>query len=201
MASQHGVRLALLNASMTGAEVVRWHSYITYRRLLSNLLAKFDLIVPMSDLNFGHFCLFGAEMRKMPGWCGDLKHASALGAGMWYLNKPRPADVKALRHGLHGRPTWVASHTAPGEEDLVARVHKRIASQLPRVRTVLVPGDAMRCSEVRARTRVLLVPMGLWSVGVWTCGKTGVLRSPHLCVCRAWHASSKSRPECTPATP
>ncbi|KAG1655366.1 hypothetical protein FOA52_012093, partial [Chlamydomonas sp. UWO 241] len=153
MAAQHGVRLALLNASLSGDEVLRWHSYVTYRSLLSNLLAKFDLIVPLSDMDFGHFCLFGAEMRQMPGWCGDLKHASALGAGMWYLSKPAPEDVKALRQGLHGRPTWVASHTVPGEEALAARVHKRLAGSVPHVRSVMVPADPARSAAVAACLR------------------------------------------------
>eukprot|EP00955_Chlamydomonas_euryale_P077630 362982-Chlamydomonas_euryale.AAC.19 len=118
----------------------------------------------MSDLDFGHFCLFGAEMRQMPGWCGDLKHASALGAGMWYLSKPAPGDVKALRRALHGRPTWVASHTVAGEEALVARVHGRLRPQVPRVRSVVVPSDPRRAAAV---ADTLATGHGL-SVDVWS---------------------------------
>lgn len=49
VASQYGVRIALLNATLSGDEVLRWHSYKAYRTLLSRMLSNFDLIVPVSE--------------------------------------------------------------------------------------------------------------------------------------------------------
>ncbi len=53
VASQYGVRMALLNASLSGDDLLMWHSYKTYRRLLTRMLTKFDLIVPQSDIVSG----------------------------------------------------------------------------------------------------------------------------------------------------
>lgn len=35
----------------------------------------------------------------MPGWCGDLKHAAALGAGMWHLHRPCQTSTRQLARG------------------------------------------------------------------------------------------------------
>jgi len=50
IASSYGVRMAVLDGRVSGDDVTRWHSYKTYRSLLSDLVSKLDLIVPSSDL-------------------------------------------------------------------------------------------------------------------------------------------------------
>ena len=54
---------------------------------------------PSRFQDFGHFCLFGAEMRQMPGWCADLNHAATLGAGVWHMSRPGREDVRRLQAG------------------------------------------------------------------------------------------------------
>ncbi|GAX73628.1 hypothetical protein CEUSTIGMA_g1079.t1 [Chlamydomonas eustigma] len=165
VAAQYGVKMALLNGQLSGDDVLAWHSRRVQRAVLSDIMSKFDLIVPSSDLDFGHFCLFGAEMRQMPGWCGDLRHASALGAGVWHLSRPQPQHVKQLRSALGRRPTWVAAHTQPGEERVITQVHCRIAASqhLHELRTILVPAEGGRCLGLRH----YLETQGL-SVDLWT---------------------------------
>jgi 3-deoxy-D-manno-octulosonic-acid transferase len=50
VAAQYGVKMALLNGRLSGDDVLAWHSKRVQRALLSDVLSKFDLIVPSSDL-------------------------------------------------------------------------------------------------------------------------------------------------------
>lgn len=53
----------------------------------------------------------------------------------------------------HQRPLWLAVHTQPGEEDLVAAAHVSLTAQHPGLCTVIVPADRARCREVAAMLR------------------------------------------------
>ena len=55
--------------------------------------------------------------------------------------------------GLGRRPTWIAAHTQPGEEHLVARVHLRLTAKLPGLRTIVVPAEGSRCAGLRRALR------------------------------------------------
>ena len=50
LASEYGVRLALLNGSLPAHQMVEWHSKQSSRQLLGDVLQKYALIVPQSDV-------------------------------------------------------------------------------------------------------------------------------------------------------
>ncbi len=70
-----------------------------------------------------------------------------------------PADaaerVAALRRrwDLHGRRTWIAGSTHPGEDAVVLDAHRRLCRQIPGARLLLVPRHPSRCGAVAALCR------------------------------------------------
>jgi hypothetical protein len=62
----------------------------------------------------GRFCILGATLGQMPGWCSDLKYAAALGTSVWRLWKPRPgrcgaAVISVVYHSIVMKPCRYAA--------------------------------------------------------------------------------------------
>ncbi len=99
------VRLALINAHMDPKDLLRWHAQRHTRRTLGEVLEKFSLIIPQSDVDVGRFRIFGASMRQMPGWCNELKYAAQMGGSVWHLWKPADLELLQLREGAPSAPS------------------------------------------------------------------------------------------------
>jgi 3-deoxy-D-manno-octulosonic-acid transferase len=85
----------------------------------------------------------------------------------------RPLSSFVHPTALGRRPTWIASHTRGGEEDLVARVHLKLRSQMPELRTIVVPADPIRClSLCQSLTEVHGLSIDLWEGPSGTCEYT-----------------------------
>ncbi|MBL8573671.1 MAG: 3-deoxy-D-manno-octulosonic acid transferase [Hyphomicrobiaceae bacterium] len=57
-------------------------------------------------------------------------------------------DLATLRAAIDRRPVWLAASTHPGEEDIAADVHHRLADRLPRLLTVIVPRHPERGGDI-----------------------------------------------------
>ena len=174
-ASSHGVKLALLNAKLP-ADLVRWHSSAANH---SRVLSNFDFILPSSEHDYTQLQLFGADLEKMPGWCGDLTSASTLGSGSWLLSQPQGKDITLLTQQLGQTPTWIAAHTEPGEEAVVAQVHLALLSSSSQggapgqkmLRTIVSPagGGWDRRFEIRGEFEALGLTVDNWTHPGATC--------------------------------
>ncbi|KAL6757321.1 3-deoxy-D-manno-octulosonic-acid transferase-domain-containing protein [Haematococcus lacustris] len=147
-ARRYGVKLALLNARMSTEDLLKWHTSRGRRRMLKQMVDSFSLIIPQSDMDVGHFRIFGTSTRIMPGWCSDLQHAAALASGVWQLWTPKEERVGSLQQKLAGRPCWLAAHTEAGEEEVVAELHAALAPHLPGLLTLVLPSGQERCAAV-----------------------------------------------------
>lgn len=70
-----------------------------------------------------------------------------------YDGAPLPAEpeaLEALRAALGERPRWLAASTHPGEEALIAEVHRTLAAHLTDLVTMIVPRHPERGPEIRA---------------------------------------------------
>ncbi len=98
------------------------------------LLSQFDSIVAQSRLDAERFTALGASKVQC---LGNLK----------YDAPPLPCDDGALERlgrQIGARPVWLAASTHPGEEQLVAMAHQKLATAFPDILTVIVPRHAVR---------------------------------------------------------
>ncbi|HUC10815.1 MAG TPA: 3-deoxy-D-manno-octulosonic acid transferase [Stellaceae bacterium] len=88
-----------------------------------------------------------ARLRRLGGRnviaLGDLK------AG----GNPLPADpaqFRRLRREIGPRPVWLAASTHPGEEEIVAAAHRRLAAAHPDLLTIVAPRHPVRAEALAA---------------------------------------------------
>jgi len=129
-AGRRGVPLGLLNGRMSAASVARWQRFPGLAKLL---LGQFHFILAQSPADQARFQAFGVSAACL----GNLKFAAL----------PLPVDdavLADLRRAVGSRPLWLAASTHPGEEILVAEVHRRVAVDVPGLITVIVPRHPQR---------------------------------------------------------
>ncbi|MCH8998852.1 MAG: 3-deoxy-D-manno-octulosonic acid transferase [Proteobacteria bacterium] len=168
-----GVDLALVNGRVSAGSYASWRRF---RPLIGHLLRQFSLTLAQSREDAAHLRDLGAAD---PLRLGNLKFAAPPLAA-------DPEELAAFRGVLGARPCWLAASTHPGEEDIVAQVHARLAPRFPGLLTLLVPRHpdrgaglaeglrsrglrvALRSARqpVRAETEIYLADtigeMGLW---------------------------------------
>lgn len=136
-AHRQGVELTLLNGRMSSKSYRSWR----YLRPMSRrLLGLFSQVLAQSPQDQNRFRALGA---RNPVYLGNLKSAApALTAD--------PAELATLRAALGARPCWLAASTHPGEEQIVARVHARLAGEHPGLVTLIAPRHPDRGPEIEA---------------------------------------------------
>ena len=130
-----GVPLVLMNARMSDKSYRGWGRFAG---IIRTLLARFDLCLAQSEDEADKLRTLGAPRVDCPG---NLKFTAA----------PLPFDADALEKlsaKIGPRPVWLASSTHPGEEELIAAAHERLASRHPDLLTVIVPRHAGRGAEI-----------------------------------------------------
>jgi len=62
---------------------------------------------------------------------------------------PDHAIDRDLLHQMIGeRPTWLTAQTAPGEEEIAARIHQKLAARMPGLLTIMAPRHPERGGEL-----------------------------------------------------
>lgn len=128
----------LVNGRLSPRSSRRWRRA---PRTIARLLREFDLCIAQSEEDAARFRALGAERIVCRG---NLKHAAP----------PLSCDedaLAAMEAAIAERPLWLAASTHPGEEELVAEVHRRLQTHHPGLLTVIVPRHASRGSEVAQR--------------------------------------------------
>ena len=135
-----GIPMALINARMSESSFRRW------RRLpflIRPLLQAFEFCIAQSAPDGGRLATLGAQFVSFHG---NLKAASPPLA-------TDPRELHVLKTDIAQRPVWLAASTHPGEEAMVAGVHKQLASRFPGLLTILVPRHAVRGDEIAGELR------------------------------------------------
>lgn len=128
---RRGIPMLLANARLSAGSLARWRAMPW---LVRPVLQGFSLCLAQDEVQAERFALLGAAPV---GSVGDLKAAAApLGAD--------PAALAGLRREIGARPVWLAASTHPGEEEIVADAHARIAAARPGLLTVLAPRHPVR---------------------------------------------------------
>ena len=131
------IPLALVQGRVSDRSLAAW------RRapgLIRGLLEGFTLCLGQTEEDARRLAGLGAPAVECTG---NLKFAAAL----------LPADegeVARQRALLAGRPVWVAASTHPGEEEIVARVHRALSPRYPGLLTVIVPRHPERGAALAA---------------------------------------------------
>jgi len=122
---------ALINARLSARSFARWRRL---KRAAASMLAGFDPCLAQSEAEAVRLVALGAREARC---VGNLKHTA-----------PPPPDLPAARAELaaaiDGRPVWLAASTHPGEEEMIAAAHRRIAKDHRGLVTIIVPRHAER---------------------------------------------------------
>lgn len=134
-AARRGVPLALVNARMSDRSFARWERRAGLARAL---FSRFAVIAAQNDGLTARFRALGAASAVA---CGNLKIDAP----------PLPVDAAAraaLEAALGDRPRFVAASTHPGEDEMVAEAHRRVARRVPGLITILAPRHPERGSAI-----------------------------------------------------
>ncbi len=116
----------LVNARLSKRSFQKWQRFSAVVRFL---LSQFSLCLAQSpDMAF-RLRKLGARTVRMPG---NLKFSSP----PLPLN---PSDFAHLKALISDRPVWCAASTHPGEEEIIAEVHKQLKLFFPNILTIIVP--------------------------------------------------------------
>ncbi len=130
-----GVPMALVNGRMSESSFKRWR---LMKGQVAPLLAAFAVVLGQDETQASRFRGLGAAGAR---YVGNLKYAAP----------PLPVDERALaelRDITAARPLWLAASTHPGEEAVIADVHRRLKPRFPRLLTIVVPRHPQRGVEV-----------------------------------------------------
>jgi 3-deoxy-D-manno-octulosonic-acid transferase len=123
--------MVLINGRMSHRSFPRW------RRIsatIEALLGRFEVCLAQSDADAERFSVLGSRNVVTTG---NLK-----------LDVPAPpadnARLERLMVVTRGRPVIVAASTHPGEEQILAEVHRELACYFPSLLTVIVPRHPSR---------------------------------------------------------
>jgi 3-deoxy-D-manno-octulosonic-acid transferase len=135
---ERGIKLMLLNARMSDRSFANWQRAPRFARLV---LGGFALIQARGDRDADRLRALGATHVDSPG---DLKFAGP----------PLPVDraeLARLKTLLANRPVWVAASTHPGEETVIAQVHRTVAETHPDLLTIIAPRHPDRGAALAAQ--------------------------------------------------
>lgn len=142
IASLKGMFLALLNARMS-SKSFEWWSFPVARPLVTEMLSKFCLILPLSTKEAVRYQILGAP-PTIVHFAGNLKYAVGAVDDFSHAN----AQVSQLKAALCSRCVWIAASTHPGEEEVIASVHVDLKQSFPNLITIIAPRHPERGHEI-----------------------------------------------------
>jgi 3-deoxy-D-manno-octulosonic-acid transferase len=126
-----GLPMVLLNGRLSAVSYARWR---WLPGLIRPVLGAFELCLAQDDEQAERLRRLGA--REVVA-AGDLKTAA----------EALPVDglqLGSLRRQIGRRPVWLAASTHPGEDEVVADVHRRLASTHLGLVTIIAPRHPAR---------------------------------------------------------
>lgn len=160
-ANERGVPLALLNARMSDRSFRRW---LRMPALSRALFSRFDLVLAQSDKLARRLVKLGARR--------------AIAAGNIKFDAPPPpvdlAELRLLREAVRGRPLFLAASTHPGEDEIIAAVHKTLKTEHERLLTIIVPRHPQRGEALTAMAESMSLTSCRRSAGETPDGGTDI---------------------------
>ncbi len=136
-AHARGIRLALINARMSGRSLARWQGKPNVAKAL---FGRLDAVLAQNDQLARAIASLGAVNTTA---VGNLK----LDAPLLPIDE---AAATALDTALAGRPRFVAASTHAGEEAIVANAHRLMRSAQPELCTIIAPRHPHRGPQIAA---------------------------------------------------
>ena len=124
--ARRNIPLIVVNARMSPRSAGRW---ARFPGTIAALLRNVRLCLAQSDADAAFLSTLGMPAVMS---VGNLKYDAAAPT----------ADARALSmlSGAIGtRPAWLAASTHPGEEDIIAQVHRAAGAQIPELLTMIAP--------------------------------------------------------------
>ena len=124
--AERRIPMVIINGRMSPRSFPRWQKL---RGTISALLECFDLCLAQSDRDAERFAALG---------CPNVVTSGNLKLDVEAL----PADVRELerlKEATQRRQIFVAASTHPGEDEIILDAHRRLASRLPQLLSVIVP--------------------------------------------------------------
>lgn len=132
-----GVPLILLNGRISDRSFRRWQKALW---IIRPLLGLFTLVFGQTEEDARRLRVLGASEAVC---VGNLKCAAP----------PAPfdaAELARLTEAIGNRPCWVGGSTHPGEEAMMADVHRALAAEFPDLLTISAPRHPERADVVSA---------------------------------------------------
>ena len=134
------IPMVLVNGRISTRSFLGWKRA---RGLIAGLLKDFVLCLAQTQEDAERLKALGARQYK---YLGNLKFAGP----------PLPADenqLATLTAAIGDRPRWLAASTHPGEEIMVADVHRTIKAKLPGLVTLIAPRHPHRGNVIASALR------------------------------------------------
>jgi 3-deoxy-D-manno-octulosonic-acid transferase len=132
-----GVPMVLLNGRLSARSFTRWQRF---PGLIRPVLSAFALCLAQDHEQAERLRRLGARSIAV---AGDLKAAA----------DALPVDasqLESLRQQIGRRPVWLAASTHPGEEEIIADVHRELSITCSNLLTVIVPRHPARGAAIAA---------------------------------------------------
>ncbi|MFQ5763549.1 MAG: 3-deoxy-D-manno-octulosonic acid transferase [Rhodospirillales bacterium] len=132
-----GTPMVLVNGRVSPRSFSGWQRF---GGLIERLLGGFKLCLGQTEEDAERLRRLGAAGAK---YVGNLK----------FSGPPLPVDeekLARLEKALENRPRWLVASTHPGEEEVAARVHRRLAADHPGLLTIIVPRHPDRGAAIAA---------------------------------------------------
>jgi 3-deoxy-D-manno-octulosonic-acid transferase len=129
------VPLLLVNGRISPRSFRRWRGRFKIAR---PLFSSLDLVLAQNERYAGYFERLGTRNVQI---AGNLKMDAP----------PPPADKAALRRfkkAIGSRPVFLVASTHPGEEEIIAGVHRALKKDMPDLLTIIVPRHPNRGAEI-----------------------------------------------------
>jgi len=137
---RRGTPMLLVNARLSARSLSHWRAL---PGLVRPVLQAFALSLAQDEVQAERFRRLGASPVAS---VGDLKAAAAPLAA-------DPGALKALHRQIGVRPVWLAASTHPGEEEIVAAAHVRIARDHPGLLAIVAPRHPVRGPAIAGMLR------------------------------------------------
>uniref|UniRef100_A0A7N0SYX2 lipid IVA 3-deoxy-D-manno-octulosonic acid transferase n=1 Tax=Kalanchoe fedtschenkoi TaxID=63787 RepID=A0A7N0SYX2_KALFE len=141
-ASNYGIPLALLNARISEKSYSQW-SIPIFLPLISLMLSKFSLIIPLGTMQAIRFQLLNAPPFII-NFSGDMKYNIDECCKL----KNTVKDMDELQSQLAGRKVWMAASLHRGEGKVIIEVQKKLMLVHPDVLTIIVPRYPLDVLEI-----------------------------------------------------
>ncbi|KAL7096712.1 hypothetical protein ACP275_10G096700 [Erythranthe tilingii] len=158
-AARNGIAMTLLNGRMSTKSFQNW-SHPLILPLISLMLSKFSLILPLSTIQGIHFQLLQAS-PVIINYSGDLKYAVA----DFCVSEGEKKGLEELEAQLSGRKVWMASSIHKGEEEVFIGTHNMLKQNHADIVTIIVPRQPQHGQDIAQKLQEEGISVALRSRG------------------------------------